>query len=110
MLLMSSMMTTVLPTPAPPNAPTLPPFRDRKSTRLNSSHLVISYAVFCLKKKTDVTGSAFYVSTSNAYIQTTSNITDSIITTHMNSCNVMSRFTNPPSDDVFIGYNDSHED
>src|SRR2546426_8270604 len=26
-------------------------FLDRKSTRLNSSHLVISYAVFCLKKK-----------------------------------------------------------
>src|SRR5260221_5150454 len=26
--------------------------RDRKSTRLNSSHTVISYAVFCLKKKT----------------------------------------------------------
>src|SRR5256885_10394407 len=29
--------------------------RDRKSTRLNSSHLVISYAVFCLKKKKDNT-------------------------------------------------------
>src|SRR5256885_12282612 len=29
----------------------LPKLRDRKSTRLNSSHLVISYAVFCLKKK-----------------------------------------------------------
>src|SRR5256885_10171283 len=28
-----------------------PDERDRKSTRLNSSHLVISYAVFCLKKK-----------------------------------------------------------
>src|SRR5256885_12888407 len=28
---------------------------DRKSTRLNSSHLVISYAVFCLKKKKDST-------------------------------------------------------
>src|SRR2546426_8297649 len=28
-----------------------PPQTDRKSTRLNSSHLVISYAVFCLKKK-----------------------------------------------------------
>src|SRR5256885_13256008 len=28
-----------------------PPIQDRKSTRLNSSHLVISYAVFCLKKK-----------------------------------------------------------
>src|SRR5258705_10190701 len=27
------------------------PRRDRKSTRLNSSHLGISYAVFCLKKK-----------------------------------------------------------
>src|SRR5580658_10887291 len=27
------------------------PQKDRKSTRLNSSHLVISYAVFCLKKK-----------------------------------------------------------
>src|SRR2546426_7270092 len=27
------------------------PDEDRKSTRLNSSHLVISYAVFCLKKK-----------------------------------------------------------
>src|SRR5256885_9456966 len=27
------------------------PVRDRKSIRLNSSHLVISYAVFCLKKK-----------------------------------------------------------
>src|SRR3989454_1401020 len=27
------------------------PYIDRKSTRLNSSHLVISYAVFCLKKK-----------------------------------------------------------
>src|SRR5256885_13364136 len=29
---------------------------DRKSTRLNSSHLVISYAVFCLKKKTHNVG------------------------------------------------------
>src|SRR2546426_8441672 len=31
--------------------PLATPDRDRKSTRLNSSHLVISYAVFCLKKK-----------------------------------------------------------
>src|SRR5256885_13211648 len=29
-------------------------YTDRKSTRLNSSHLVISYAVFCLKKKKTV--------------------------------------------------------
>src|SRR5256885_7219539 len=32
--------------------PHLRRLQDRKSTRLNSSHLVISYAVFCLKKKT----------------------------------------------------------
>src|SRR5690606_40681797 len=31
------------------------PVRDRKSTRLNSSHVKISYAVFCLKKKTPPT-------------------------------------------------------
>src|SRR2546426_7479884 len=31
--------------------PSYEPGIDRKSTRLNSSHLVISYAVFCLKKK-----------------------------------------------------------
>src|SRR5256885_7576543 len=34
-----------------PGHPLEPPDEDRKSTRLNSSHLVISYAVFCLKKK-----------------------------------------------------------
>src|SRR5438034_8509985 len=33
------------------NAPVPNALRDRKSTRLNSSHTVISYAVFCLKKK-----------------------------------------------------------
>src|SRR5688572_31880340 len=48
--------------PHPPSAPSprkrgegkssfSPPQRDRKSTRLNSSHSQISYAVFCLKKK-----------------------------------------------------------
>src|SRR5438034_3249909 len=37
---------------------------DRKSTRLNSSHTVISYAVFCLKKKN--------VSNACRYLQTTS--------------------------------------
>src|SRR3712207_7392523 len=31
------------------------PGRDRKSTRLNSSHANISYAVFCLKKKKKIT-------------------------------------------------------
>src|SRR5256885_5080785 len=35
--------------------------RDRKSTRLNSSHLVISYAVFCLKKKKKIE-SLIYIS------------------------------------------------
>src|SRR5258708_18170529 len=32
---------------------------DRKSTRLNSSHQIISYAVFCLKKKRDRPASAY---------------------------------------------------
>src|SRR3712207_7390243 len=44
------------PAPEPQSYPDLPPARppastDRKSTRLNSSHANISYAVFCLKKK-----------------------------------------------------------
>src|SRR3712207_8000883 len=38
--------------------------RDRKSTRLNSSHANISYAVFCLKKKKSFTSQSFpFVST-----------------------------------------------
>src|SRR5690625_6077165 len=38
--------------PTPPTTPGASGFRkDRKSTRLNSSHVAISYAVFCLKKK-----------------------------------------------------------
>src|SRR5437667_9090121 len=38
--------------PAPPRRQARAPGgRDRKSTRLNSSHITISYAVFCLKKK-----------------------------------------------------------
>src|SRR5256885_11885621 len=39
------------PEPAKPACPKPTCGLDRKSTRLNSSHLVISYAVFCLKKK-----------------------------------------------------------
>src|SRR2546429_2374884 len=39
------------PDPADGGKHSLPPQRDRKSTRLNSSHGYISYAVFCLKKK-----------------------------------------------------------
>src|SRR5438874_10334197 len=37
--------------PASCSSPAPRPDRDRKSTRLNSSHVEISYAVFCLKKK-----------------------------------------------------------
>src|SRR5690625_6992379 len=33
--------------------------KDRKSTRLNSSHVAISYAVFCLKKKTTILTTVF---------------------------------------------------
>src|SRR5690349_22377430 len=39
----------------PPNRPRPQVWvSDRKSTRLNSSHVEISYAVFCLKKKTEI--------------------------------------------------------
>src|SRR5260221_9900098 len=43
------MVTSPGSTSPPPGGARYP---DRKSTRLNSSHTVISYAVFCLKKKT----------------------------------------------------------
>src|SRR5437870_8318773 len=42
----------------PPGSPARTPPPDRKSTRLNSSHVAISYAVFCLKKKKVITHSA----------------------------------------------------
>src|SRR5256885_763290 len=48
--------TTESATPQPSRAIT----QDRKSTRLNSSHLVISYAVFCLKKKKNQTNDTLY--------------------------------------------------
>src|SRR5256884_6618054 len=43
---------------------------DRKSTRLNSSHGYISYAVFCLKKKTRQTHSNFFAPFSAAALHT----------------------------------------
>src|SRR2546422_5267467 len=39
----------------------LPALRDRKSTRLNSSHGYISYAVFCLKKKKKQQSTSLFV-------------------------------------------------
>src|SRR5438874_9852918 len=45
---------------------------DRKSTRLNSSHVEISYAVFCLKKKINISSSR---SPASASLSATRNIT-----------------------------------
>src|SRR5438270_4620917 len=47
-------------------------FADRKSTRLNSSHSQISYAVFCLKKKKKKTNiiKRHYYHTTHIYLQT----------------------------------------
>src|SRR5438034_8216638 len=42
-----------------------PAGQDRKSTRLNSSHTVISYAVFCLKKKKTKTNKKKYIIKNN---------------------------------------------
>src|SRR5256885_7144112 len=47
--------------------------QDRKSTRLNSSHLVISYAVFCLQKKKNKTTSLFKSSTFLATLMSVAN-------------------------------------
>src|SRR5437762_5924360 len=44
-----------------PRESTCSSWRDRKSTRLNSSHRCISYAVFCLKKKKYITHAAILV-------------------------------------------------
>src|SRR5438034_3875402 len=41
-------------------------YTDRKSTRLNSSHTVISYAVFCLKKKKKKKSNKQFIKTSQA--------------------------------------------
>src|SRR2546426_5009030 len=55
--------------------------RDRKSTRLNSSHLVISYAVFCLKKKKNHKMNAVDAETFTAYAIPYNNV-------HLASANV----------------------
>src|SRR5256885_11634297 len=50
---------------------------DRKSTRLNSSHLVISYAVFCLKKKKNILLTLLSTTLSNCH--------DRALTTHLSA-------------------------
>src|SRR5207244_13429347 len=47
----SLLTSTLAKTLTPDDVLSVPAMRDRKSTRLNSSHQIISYAVFCLKKK-----------------------------------------------------------
>src|SRR2546430_6780022 len=56
----------------PGGCPSMPAWmdRDRKSTRLNSSHSQISYAVFCLKKKKKTTSHSSYQSTIPSYLYT----------------------------------------
>src|SRR2546430_5974186 len=50
-LTISSTLTAQTPAAKPRTTPLKGSLEDRKSTRLNSSHSQISYAVFCLKKK-----------------------------------------------------------
>src|SRR5438132_8057288 len=52
-------------------------FQDRKSTRLNSSHTVISYAVFCLKKK--------FTERATSLTQTCQHLTDDCVAVHLHS-------------------------
>src|SRR5438132_6214461 len=56
--------------------------RDRKSTRLNSSHTVISYAVFCLKKKNKKLYHVFIHINDERHFQLISNATAQIEDIH----------------------------
>src|SRR5256885_8081606 len=49
---------------------------DRKSTRLNSSHLVISYAVFCLKKKNKIVTTSITNPQNSPYCELASHVSD----------------------------------
>src|SRR5688572_31481023 len=85
-------ISVITSSPEPPvlvPPPPLPPkveVRDRKSTRLNSSHSQISYAVFCLKKKkkTNKKQSLYYKQLTNLiYYHTHNNhLTSYIIISH----------------------------
>src|SRR2546422_6713288 len=59
----STNFTTVARAPAGASPEGIAPTEDRKSTRLNSSHGYISYAVFCLKKKKITENSSRYICT-----------------------------------------------
>src|SRR5258708_9288974 len=62
-------------------APKRSSLRDRKSTRLNSSHQIISYAVFCLKKKKKPISSTLLCHTKHSFAK---NMNDKrMITTHV---------------------------
>src|SRR2546426_8981700 len=60
----------VLVLPGSHPGPGAPAAEDRKSTRLNSSHLVISYAVFCLKKKKTTSSTLVSERTKERYTKT----------------------------------------
>src|SRR5258708_14819328 len=59
--------------------------RDRKSTRLNSSHQIISYAVFCLKKKKRITSMHSVLAPVSAFIITA--LTDNEISAYTATLN-----------------------
>src|SRR6185312_17015810 len=61
--MMDALLGPQAPATAPPGPPggAAAPLSDRKSTRLNSSHDQISYAVFCLKKKKKKKKKNFYL-------------------------------------------------
>src|SRR5438132_10739657 len=67
-LFRSCLLDTAGPVPSADEAPHryVAAPRDRKSTRLNSSHTVNSYAVFCLKKKKEKEGRAIKVASPKA--------------------------------------------
>src|SRR5438552_14184402 len=67
---------------SPPTAWAICGERDRKSTRLNSSHQIISYAVFCLKKKKKQKNNQRSIKSKNSHV-TRQNQDDHLVTVRL---------------------------
>src|SRR5256885_7872648 len=92
------MRTPAVPGPLPQWQP------DRKSTRLNSSHLVISYAVFCLKKKTQQTQPTTIANRFNIHIPRSkiSTLTTKLFLTPPVPSHITTLFKLLPSDYIYV--------
>src|ERR1039457_5959215 len=80
---------------------------DRKSTRLNSSHLVISYAVFCLKKKKKQTQVRTTAAVHSVYCSDSEHCTESHDRTSQMRQQMAQREAEKPIVFLFFFFNDT---